>query len=179
MSQSTDGVTYKYYLSTFHRNEYRNRPVRVSFDASGAAIAVERIHPLTGELEVMEQVSWRPDNNPYEQEIDLARFEALRERMLAPPSDEMTYEYFLYALTLVRIAVDSQGNRRGAEYVERSTGEFIMDHTWMSKIEFDWNAEAEEIDRGDFEQLHELVREGDFERFYGQARQAIERSNNR
>jgi len=121
MSQSIDGVSYRYYLSTFHRNEFRNRPVRVSFDRTGAAIAVERIHPVTGELEVMERVSWRPDD-PYEQEIDQTRFEALRERMLAPPSDEMTYEYFLYASVLVRIAVDSQGNRRGAEYVERSTG---------------------------------------------------------
>jgi len=156
MGQSVDGVTYKYYLSTFHRNEYRNRPVRVSFDDKGAAIAVERIHPVTGELEVMERVSWRPDS-AYEQEIDQARFEALRQRMLAPAEDTQTYEYFLYASTLVRIAIDSQGNRRGAEYVDRRTGEFIMDHTCMSKIEFDWNAEAEEIDRDDFARLYQQI----------------------
>jgi len=179
MSEPTHGVTYKYYLSTFHRNEFRNRPVRVSFDAKGSAIAVERIHPVTGELEVMDRVNPQDTiNSPYEQEIDLARFEALRARMLAPPSEEMSYEYFLYALTLVRIAIDSQGYRRGAEYVDRHTGEFVMDHTWMSKIEFDWNAEAEEIDQADFEQLHALLRQGDAERFDTQAREAIKRSNN-
>jgi len=172
MSTSSDAVTYKYYVSTFHRNEFRNRPVRVSLDGSGTPIAVERIHPVTGALEVMEGYldrwgeRWNPDNDPYEQEIDLARFEALRARMLAPPSDEMSYEYFLYAATLVRIAIDSQGNRRGAEYVERRTGEFVMDHTYMSKIEFDWDAEAEEIDQADFEQLRALVRQGDAERFH-------------
>jgi|GEM_PF-2045170 len=163
MGQSADGVTYKYYLSTFHRNEYRNRPVRVSFDDKGAAIEVERIHPLTGELEVMEGYldrwgkRWDPDNDPHEQEIDQARFEVLRQRMIAPAEDTQTYEYFLYASTLVRIAIDSQGNRRGAEYVDRRTGEFIMDHTYMSKIEFDWNAEAEEIDRGGFARLHQQI----------------------
>jgi len=156
MAESADGVSYKYYLSTFYRNEFRNRPVRVSFDRTGAAIAVERIYPLTGELEVMERVSWRPDN-PYEQEIDLAQFKALRERILAPPVDTGTYEYYLYASTLVRIAIDSQGNRCSAEYVDRRTGEFVLDHTWISKITFDWNAEAEEIDKADFERLHAQV----------------------
>jgi len=162
MSVSSDAVTYKYYVGTFHRNEFRNRPVRVTLDGSGIPIAVERIHPVSGDLEVMEGYldRWgRPDNDRYEKEIDLARFEELRERMLAPPSDEFTYEYFLYASTLVRIAIDSQGNRRGAEYVDRRTGEFVMDHTWMSKIEFDWNAEAEEIDQADFERLHNQIRQ--------------------
>jgi len=32
MSAATDGVSYKYYLSTFHKNASKNRLVRVSFD---------------------------------------------------------------------------------------------------------------------------------------------------
>jgi len=154
----TEGITYKYYLSTFYRNASRNRPVRVSFDKNGTVIAVERIHPLTGELEVMDRVNPQETiNSPYEQEIDLAQFQAQRARWLVPPSDEFTYEYFRYASTLVRIAVDSHGDRRGAEYVDRRTGEFVKDATWVSKIEFDWNAEAEEIDQADFERWHEQI----------------------
>jgi len=34
MTACADGVTHKYYLSTFHRNASRNRPVRVSFDGA-------------------------------------------------------------------------------------------------------------------------------------------------
>jgi len=153
-----EGITYKYYLSTFYRNPSRNRPVRVSFDKNGTAIAVERIHPLTGELEVMDRVNPQDTiNSSYKQEIDLAQFEAQRTRLLTPPSDEMTYEYFLYASTLVRIAVDSQGHRRGAEYVDRRNGKFVKDATYVSKITFDWNAEAEEIDQADFECWHEKI----------------------
>jgi len=48
-----------------------------------------------------------------------------------------------------------------------------MDHTWMSKITFDWNAETEEIDQADFEQFHALLRQGDAERFDTYAREAI------
>jgi len=167
MTFRAEGVTHKYYLSTLHRNAWRNRPVRVSLDARGTPIAVERIHPVTGELEVMERV--KPQdiiNSPYEQEIDLAQFEAQRARMLAPPSDEVTYEYFRYAATLVRIAVDSRGDRRGAEYVDRRTGEFVRDATWLSKIEFDWNAEAEEIDQADFERWHEQIKQAIEQNFH-------------
>jgi len=160
MSESTHGVTYKYYLSTFHRNASRNRPVRVSFDANGTAIAVERVHPVTGELEVMDRVNPQDTiNSPYEREIDAAEFEAQRARWLAPPLDEFTYEYFRYAATLVRIAVDSHGDRRGAEYVDRRTGEFVKDATWVSKITFDWNAEAEEVDQAEFERWHHQIKQ--------------------
>jgi len=80
--------------------------------------------------------------------------------MTTPPdaaTDTATYKYYTYACTPVRVTLDSQGRPCAAEYVDRHTGELTLDHTYISKIAFDWNAEAEDSDAAHFARLHDQM----------------------
>jgi len=73
------------------------------------------------------------------------------------PPDAVTYKYYTYASTPVRITLDAQGRPRAAHYIDRHTGELALDHTYISKITFDWNAEAEDSDAAHFARLHDQI----------------------
>lgn len=61
------------------------------------------------------------------------------------------YRYFILHSHLIRVALDGNGRKKCAERYDRETGQFVIDHRFLSRLETEW--EAEQVTEEEFRRL--------------------------